>query len=107
MNADGWQPLDGIDPHAGSFPARSKVDGQDVIVFQLGDGWRAVQRSCPHQQASLGDAMIVNDGRMVRCALHGYTFRLSDGKGVNCPGYKIRVYEIMRETDRLLARAVA
>lgn len=107
MSGDGWLPLDGVDPAAAAFPARAKVDGQDVIVFQIGDGFRAVQRNCPHQQASFADAILMGDGRMVRCALHGYTFRFSDGKGVNCPGYKIKVYEVMREADRLLARAVA
>lgn len=105
MTGVGWHSLDGLDPAKATFPARARIDGADVIVFRIGDGWRAVQRNCPHQEASLADAILMED-RMVRCALHGYTFRLSDGKGVNCPGYKIKVYEIMREADRLFARAV-
>ena len=44
--------------------------------------------------------------KMIRCALHAYTFKLADGKGVNCPGYEIDVYEIAREGDALSARKV-
>lgn len=103
----GWTPLTGVDPDGATFPARAKLDGQDVIVFRLGDTWRAIQRNCPHQEASFIDAILMGDGKMVRCALHGYTFRFSDGKGVNCPGYRIKVYEVMREAAGLVARAVA
>lgn len=105
MTGDGWQLLDGVDPDAGAFPARASVDGKTIVVFRTDDGFRGVQRNCPHQHASLADAFLVGDGRMVRCALHGYTFRLNDGKGVNCPGYKVEIYEIAREGDRLLGRA--
>lgn len=105
MSGNGWQVLEGIDPDGGTFPARAKIDGQNIVVFRTSDGFRGVQRNCPHQQASLADAFIVGDGRMVRCALHGYTFRLSDGKGVNCPGYKVEIYEIVREGGQLFARA--
>jgi nitrite reductase/ring-hydroxylating ferredoxin subunit len=99
-----WTPIDGVDPATAVFPLRARIAGEDLIVLRVADGFRAVQRTCPHQRASLGDAQVVNDNRMLRCAMHGYTFRLSDGKGVNCPGYRIKVYDVQRETDRLLVR---
>jgi nitrite reductase/ring-hydroxylating ferredoxin subunit len=43
---------------------------------------------------------------MIRCAQHNYTFKLSDGKGVNCPGFKIKVYEVKREDGALFARTI-
>ena len=43
---------------------------------------------------------------MLRCARHGYTFRFSDGKGVNCPGYRLSVYEVVQQADGLRARAI-
>ena len=43
---------------------------------------------------------------MIRCGLHAYTFKLADGNGVNCPGYRIAVYEVMRDGSRLLGRRV-
>jgi nitrite reductase/ring-hydroxylating ferredoxin subunit len=41
---------------------------------------------------------------MVRCAFHNYTFELTNGSGVNCPGFRIAVYEIKEEDGTLLAR---
>ena len=42
--------------------------------------------------------------RMVRCPLHVFTFKLSDGKGVNCPGFKLTVYEIKEEDGKFFGR---
>ncbi len=48
---------------------------------------------------------LTADDTMVRCHLHVFTFRLSNGKGVNCPGYLLKVYEIKEENGVLYARA--
>jgi nitrite reductase/ring-hydroxylating ferredoxin subunit len=104
--SDGWLPLDGIDPAADAFPIPARIGDADVLVYQAAEGLRAVQRTCPHQHASFTDAQVVSGGRMLRCARHGYTFRFSDGKGVNCPGYRLSIYEVVREPGRLVARAI-
>ena len=44
---------------------------------------------------------------MLRCGRHGYTFKFSDGKGVNCPGYRLSIYEVVREAQGFSARAIA
>jgi nitrite reductase/ring-hydroxylating ferredoxin subunit len=43
---------------------------------------------------------------MIRCRWHNYVFRLNDGKAVNCPGFKLKVFEVKREEKVLLARPV-
>ncbi len=101
-----WTSIAGLDLASAAFPARARIGDDTVFVFRVGDGFQAVQRACPHQEASLGEAVVLNDGRWLRCALHGYTFKLSDGKGVNCPGYRIKVYEVTAAPDGLYARAV-
>jgi len=57
-------------------------------------------------KSTLIDAQILGDGAMLRCSQHIYTFRLSDGKGVNCPGFRIKVYEVKQENGALFARAL-
>ena len=99
-----WQVLERVDPDDAAVPIRARVDGEDVLIFRVDDGYRATQRTCPHQHGNLADGQIMGNGKMLRCALHGYTFKLADGKGVNCPGFRIRVYDVMREGDRLLIR---
>jgi nitrite reductase/ring-hydroxylating ferredoxin subunit len=99
-----WQRLDGLDPDAATFPARAKIDGEGVIIFQTGAGFRGVQRACPHLNATFLDAQLMSNGTLLRCAQHNYIFKLSDGTGVNCPGYRITVFEVKREGGALFAR---
>ena len=101
-----WQVLDGLHPETSKFPARARVDGEGILIFKTGTGFRGVQRACPHLNASFLDGQVVSNGTMLRCMQHNYTFRFSDGKGINCPGVKIRVYEVKQDGDVLAARAV-
>ena len=85
----------------------SRVGDERILVLRVGDGFRGVERSCPHQQRSLHDAFLQAGETMLRCRWHNYVFRLRDGKGINCPGYKLKVFEVKRENAVLLARAVS
>jgi nitrite reductase/ring-hydroxylating ferredoxin subunit len=99
----GWEKL-AIDPAAAAFPAPAHVAGVPMWVFRIGAGFRGVQEMCPHERQSLGEASLAGGEKMIRCAYHNYTFKLADGKGVNCPGFSIAIYEIKEEAGRLFAR---
>jgi nitrite reductase/ring-hydroxylating ferredoxin subunit len=101
-----WQKLDGIDPVSGKFPARARFGDDSILIFKTNTGFRGVQRACPHLNATLMDADLVGNGTMLRCRQHVFTFRLSDGRGVNCPGFSIRVYEVKDEAGSLYARSI-
>jgi nitrite reductase/ring-hydroxylating ferredoxin subunit len=103
-NEEGWQKLDGLDPVSSAFPARVRVDGEGILIFRTKTGFRGVQRACPHLNSSLMDAQLLGNDTMIRCRQHVYTFRLSDGRGVNCPGFSIRVFEVKEEAGTLYAR---
>jgi nitrite reductase/ring-hydroxylating ferredoxin subunit len=106
VSAD-WQVLEGLDPDTAEFPAQSRVGDARILVLRIGEGFRGIERSCPHQQRSLHDAFLQAGDTMLRCRWHNYVFRLRDGKGINCPGYKLKVFEIKRHNNMLLARAVS
>ena len=76
-----WQVLAGLRPDNTKFPARANLEGEGIVI------------------------LIAND-TMVRCPLHVFTFKLSDGKGVNCPGFRLKVYEIKEENGVLFGRSV-
>ncbi|HEX7008118.1 MAG TPA: Rieske 2Fe-2S domain-containing protein [Alphaproteobacteria bacterium] len=101
-----WQRLDGVDLSKAGFPVRAKVGAEAIVIFRTGTGYRGVQRLCPHQRAPLTNGVISANGTMIRCPQHNYMFRLTDGKGVNCPGYKIAVYEVKEEGGAAYARPV-
>ena len=99
-----WQKLEGLDPASIAFPARARVGGESILIFRTKSGLRGVERACPHLKASLMDADLVAGDSMLRCRNHAYTFRLSDGRGVNCPGFSLRVFEVKDEAGTLYAR---
>jgi len=103
---EGWRLLDGVRSETSEFPVRARFGGEGILIFRTADGFRGVQRTCPHMKSSLADAQILGDGAMLRCSQHFYTFRLSDGKGVNCPGHRLKLYEVKQENDALFARAI-
>ena len=99
-----WQPLFGLRADNADYPARGNLEGEGIVIFKTQVGYRGVQRSCPHMQATMLNAELVANETMVRCPLHVFTFRLSDGKGVNCPGFKVNVYEIKEEDGAFFGR---
>jgi nitrite reductase/ring-hydroxylating ferredoxin subunit len=102
-----WQLLAGLDPVSTKYPARARLGGEGIVILRTKSGFRGVQRSCPHMQATLMNAELTANDTMVRCPLHVFTFRLSDGKGVNCPGFRIKVYEVKEENGALYGRGVS
>jgi nitrite reductase/ring-hydroxylating ferredoxin subunit len=103
--AGSWQLLTGLHPEATKYPARANIAGESIVIFRTKTGFRGVQRSCPHMQATMMNAELVANDTMIRCSLHVFTFRLSDGKGVNCPGFRVRIYEVKEEGGALYGRA--
>jgi nitrite reductase/ring-hydroxylating ferredoxin subunit len=99
-----WQPLSGLRTDNTKYPARASLEGEGIVIFKTRNGLRGVQRSCPHMQATMLNAELTANDTMVRCPLHVFTFKLSDGKGVNCPGFKVKVYEIKEEDGQFFGR---
>jgi nitrite reductase/ring-hydroxylating ferredoxin subunit len=99
-----WQVLAGLRPDS-NYPARANLAGEGIVIFRTKSGFRGVQRSCPHMQATMMNAELTANDTMVRCHLHIFTFKLSDGKGVNCPGFRLKVYEIKEENGALYGRS--
>jgi len=106
MTEQAWHLLAGLHPEDTKFPARATLEGEGIIVFRTKNGFRGVERTCPHMKSTLINAEIVANDTMLRCPMHVFTFRLSDGKGVNCPGFHLTVFEIKQEQDALYGRRV-
>jgi nitrite reductase/ring-hydroxylating ferredoxin subunit len=102
-----WHLLDGLHPQTSTFPVMARAGGEPLVVIATGkDSFRGVQRACPHLQESLADAVVMSQGTLLRCSKHNFIFKLADGKGVNCPGFRIKVFEVKAQDDRLYARRV-
>jgi nitrite reductase/ring-hydroxylating ferredoxin subunit len=104
---DDWLLLDGLDPRTSTFPVRARAGEEPLLVITTDNGgFRGVQRACPHLFESLADAVLMAQGTLLRCSKHNFIFRLTDGKGVNCPGFRIKVFDVKEDDGRLYARLV-
>jgi len=94
-----WRTVDAVDPATSSFPALVRLGDERVIILRTPKGYRGVEPRCPHLQAALTTAVQMSNGSMLRCTRHNFIFRLSDGKGVNCVGLRLKVYEVRESED--------
>ena len=101
-----WLPLEGLRGDETKYPARAVIGGETILIFKTATGLRGVERTCPHQQATLTTAALLGNGSMIRCAQHNYVFKLSDGKGINCPGFSLKIYEVKAEGGGYVGRRV-
>ena len=105
MGEGEWHDLREIDAGESEFPVATTVDGEDIVIFRIGDGYRGAQRLCPHKDGDfVRRGKIMGNGRMLRCELHGFIFNLDSGKGVNAGLQCIDIFEIKRDGSRLQAR---
>ena len=68
---------------AEATPMRVDVDGVPVCLVRMGASVKAVHDTCSHQQWSLADGMVWDNG--IECSLHGSTFDLDTGKPSSLP----------------------
>lgn len=99
-----WQVLAGLDPAAAEFPTRAKFVEETIVIFRAGAKFFGVQRACPHQGGNMAAAVLQANDTLIRCTRHNYVFRVANGKPVNCPGFRLTMYDVKEEGGRLLAR---
>jgi nitrite reductase/ring-hydroxylating ferredoxin subunit len=104
MSEQVWHQLDGITCATDKFPARARIAGEGVLVFRTKTGYRGVERACPHLKATLMDAKLMANDAVLRCITHNFTFKLSDGKCINMPNYRVRVFEIKVDNGSFYGR---
>jgi 3-phenylpropionate/trans-cinnamate dioxygenase ferredoxin component len=64
-------------------PVRIEVDGVPVCLVRMGDTVKAVHDTCSHQQWSLSEGLVWDNG--IECSLHGSTFDLDSGAPSSLP----------------------
>lgn len=94
-----------INLHDG-YRRRFQIDHHQLLLVQQAGECVLLEAFCPHRGHPLEVADIdddINGDSVVRCPLHGYRFRLSDGAVIVAteePCRGLRRYQIVeRETD--------
>jgi nitrite reductase/ring-hydroxylating ferredoxin subunit len=77
------------------------VDGEDVLVANVGGQYRAIGAICTHAGCNLADDGDLEDGT-VMCGCHGSIFDLATGEAVGPPAEDPEpVYEVRVDGDEI------
>lgn len=98
-----WYVVGPVDEVRGRAPWTVDVDGLEIAVFAVSDGFRALGNSCPHAGGPLAEGVVEHG--CVECPWHGWSFDLTTGACRNGPGRAAEVFAI-REREGILEVAV-
>jgi nitrite reductase (NADH) small subunit len=76
-----------------------------VAVFRVSGRIYALANTCVHKGASLCDGDIAENGTVVRCPWHNWSFDLASGQHCLDPKEKLRTYDVRLDGDQVILRA--
>lgn len=79
-----------------------EVNGDKIVVFNLGGEFFALSDVCSHAGCLLSENGQI-EGDLVECICHGSKFNIKDGQVVEGPAFEpMPVYEVKVEGDDIL-----
>jgi nitrite reductase/ring-hydroxylating ferredoxin subunit len=92
------------------------LDGRTIGVFNIGGQYYALHNRCPHAGGNLcqgpltGTALPTDrreyvyglEGQVLRCAWHGWEFRVDTGECLASPRIRARTFPVTIEDDMVL-----
>ena len=81
------------------LPHPIKVGNANYFLVKSADGYRMLSTLCPHQGGEVED---VGDDVFV-CDTHGYEYEKTDGRCLNNPDLRMRVFLVTQQGGRLIA----
>jgi len=73
------------------------LEDKEIALFRFQDRIFAIDNLCPHEGGSLADGEITNN--IVTCPLHGWTFDVCRGCGIDPSDQKVSSYEVRVEGE--------
>jgi nitrite reductase (NADH) small subunit len=92
------------------------IDGRSIGIFNVDGHFFAVRNRCPHKGGALcegplcGTALPVDgfkyvygrEGRILRCAWHGWEFDIETGQALVDPRVRAQTYPVMVEEEQIV-----
>jgi len=93
-----------------------RVRGRSIGVFNVDGHYYALQNGCPHRGGPLCEGRVGGttlptrdqafaygqDGRILRCAWHGWEFDIATGRALADPAVSARMYPVAVEDGNIL-----
>lgn len=95
-----WQRLCSPEELQGEGILRMELVGRGLLLSKASGSWRAFSSSCVHRGGDLRPGE--DDGRIIICPLHFWSFELGEGSCVQVPSMSLKSYPLRIETDAVL-----
>jgi len=100
---DGWRPVIKVSQLPPGEMTWAAVDGERVLVANVGGAFCVLRDACGHRQAALSKGRL--DGHVVECPLHYARFDARTGQFLSGPvATDVPCYEVRVEGDTVYAR---
>jgi len=76
-----------------------EAEGRWIAVFNVDGSWFAIEDTCPHQGASLGEGTLY-EGKVI-CPWHSWIFDLRTGACPRIPGVSVATYRVRISADAI------
>ena len=94
----------------------TRIDGRTVGVFNVEGSFYALHNRCPHKGGALCEGPVCGtvlptddyafpyglEGRILRCAWHGWEFDITNGRAIAAPEVRARTYPVSVEGDEVV-----
>jgi toluene monooxygenase system ferredoxin subunit len=85
-----WRETLNIDELWDGDMAPVDVDGEKVLLVNVGGQVRAYSNRCPHQASALDEGDL--DGETLTCAKHLWEFNAATGRGINPDSAQLKAF---------------
>jgi toluene monooxygenase system ferredoxin subunit len=79
---------------------RIEVDGECILLINLGDHIYAFADACPHQNSRLSEGNLTD--KTLRCARHHWEFDVCSGRGINPQNACLRIFPVKLDGQDIL-----
>lgn len=69
-----------------------EAEGRWIAIFNVDGSWFAIDDTCPHQGASLGEGTL-HEGKVI-CPWHSWTFDVRTGACPRIPGVRVATFAV-------------
>lgn len=77
--------------------------GKKFLCLKKGTDYFVTAPLCPHSGAPLCEGSLDSKGNII-CPLHGFKFNPRNGYNASGEGYKLKVYQLRTEEDKVIIK---
>jgi toluene monooxygenase system ferredoxin subunit len=97
-----WKRVCSVDGMVPNELRKIAVDGVDVVVVNIGDGFRVIPPMCPHMEEPLAESGLYQDG-VFTCTKHLWQWDLKTGARTGEAERDIKMYQTRLDGSDLYA----